>query len=126
MDKNSKRKELKEQYRQTRSQMGVFAFRCQAAGRVYLGASQNMPSALTSIRFQLQNNSFPSNRRLLADWQQYGAAGFSQEALEVLDYDKDDDLKTDYLQDLAILKEFWRERLQAEGLTVENVKPRDR
>lgn len=122
----TRRKDLKEQYRQARQEMGVFAFRLPAEGRVYLGASQNMPGTINSIRFQLQNNSYPSNRRLLADWQRYGQEGFAVEVLETLEYDRDNETKTDYREDLAVLKGFWREQLERDGVSVENIRPKDR
>lgn len=123
---SERKKELMEQYRQARTQMGVYCVRCADGAPVYLGASQNLPAIFNSYRFQLQNKAFPHNRRLLADWQACGPEGGAFEVLEVLEYDKDNELKTDYHEDLAVLKEFWREKLLAEGHEVANVSPKDR
>lgn len=123
---SQRRKELMEQYKQTRTQMGVYCVRCGEGGPLYLGASRNLPAIFNSYRFQLNNGAFPHNRRLLADWQKCGPEGGVFEILEELEYDKDNDLKTDYREDLAVLKEFWREKLLAEGCQVENVSPKDR
>lgn len=126
MDKTARRRELKAQYKQARTEMGVFAFRCVAKNRVYIGTSRNLPGTLNSIRFQLQNDSYPSNRRLLENWRQYGPEGFAIEVLEGLDYRKDDDGSIDYREDLAVLKELWREKLLSQGVEVENIQPKDR
>lgn len=122
----ARRKELKDQYRQAKTEMGVYAYRCNAQNRVYIGASQNLPGTLNSIRFQLEQGSFPTNQRLMEDWRQYGPEGFAVETLETLEYDKDNDAKTDYREDLAILKDFWREELTRGGAAVENIRPKDR
>lgn len=120
-----RRKELLAQYKRERPQMGVYAYRCPAENRVYLGASQNLAGTMNSIAFQLANGSFITNRRLSEDWKRYGEDGFVAEVLEPLTYDKDES-KTDYSDDLKVLKELWREQLTRGGAIVENIKPKDR
>ena len=49
------------------------------------------------------------------DWQALGQVSFEMKVLEVLTYDKDES-KTDYGDDLAILRSIWIERLVQQGI----------
>ena len=64
---------------------------------------------LNRTEFQLGAGSHP-NRELQREWQEFGKEKFKLEILDRLEYEKDD-LKTDYAQDLAVLKMLWEERL---------------
>ena len=103
-----RKKELKEQYKQMRPQMGVYLLRCRQADRVYIGASQNIKGMLNRIRFQLAAGSIP-NRRLQKIWDDYGNDSFTEEVVEVLEYGRDES-KTDYTEELEILKEMCKEK----------------
>ena len=107
-----RRKQLQEEYRQMRPEMGVFLFECLATGSIYLGYDQNLNGTLNSIQFQLRNNSYFINRKIQAEWTKYGAEQFRIEVLETLEYDEKNPDKLDYREDLKILKDFWKEKYE--------------
>ncbi len=112
-----RKKELKEAYKNMKFDMGVFMLKCNATGKVYLGADKNIKAALNGIIFQLNMGAYPPNRRLQNDWKEWGEKGFAIETLELLKYDEDES-KTDYSEELAILKFIWKERFE----NVEDIK----
>ena len=108
----SDRAELKRQYKEAIPQMGVFAVRNRANGKILLGASLNLPGMLNRTRFQLQMGVHP-NTALQRDWTDGGPDGFSFEVL--------DELKPvatpghDYTEDLRTLESLWLDKLQPFG-----------
>lgn len=106
-----RKKELKQMYKEMKPDMGVFMFKCMPTGKVYLGIDQNVNSTISSIKFQLRLGGYLANRHLNADWQQYGEENFTTEILEILEYDKDES-KTDYMDDLRVLRDFWHEKFE--------------
>lgn len=108
------RKVLKEQYKRSKPDMGVFAFKSLKSGKCLVEATGDLKSAMNSARFQLDFGNY-RNSELQAQWKEDGPAAFSLEILEILPYDKDES-KTDYGEELAILKMMWEERLVEEGM----------
>jgi len=106
-----RKKELKHMYKEMKPEMGVFQIICKPTGKVYLGIDQNIKGTLNSTLFQLQMGSFLANRNLQKDWNQHGESNFEISVLEILDYDKDQ-TKTDYMDDLRVLRDFWREKFE--------------
>ncbi len=106
-----RKKELKEAYKNMKFDMGVFMLKCNATGKVYLGADKNVKATLNGILFQLNMGSYLPNRRLEKDWKEWGEQGFTIEILELLKYEEDES-KTDYSEELAILKEIWRDKFE--------------
>lgn len=104
-----RRKELKQLYKQMKPEMGIFLIRALDDGKCYLEATPNLRAALNGTRFKLEAGSHP-NRQLQKAWREKGAANFSFEILEKLEYDKDE-TKTDYSEELAILQMVWEEKL---------------
>lgn len=49
------------------------------------------------------------------DWKEYGESSFTIKILEKLEYDEDES-KTDYSEELEILKMVWKEKLLNEGI----------
>lgn len=108
-----RRKELKEQYKQLKPEMGVFLIKSSADHRYYLEAASNVNGAVNRARFQLGAGSHP-NRELQKAWREQGESGFSVEIPELLAYDKDES-KTDYSEELELLQMIWEEKLAKEG-----------
>jgi hypothetical protein len=102
------KKELKEQYKQMKFDMGVFVFECLPVKKSYLGFGQNVKADINSITFQLKFGNYNANHNLQNDWKTYGEENFDVKVLELLQYDKDE-TKTDYTNDLRILREFYAE-----------------
>jgi ABC-type uncharacterized transport system fused permease/ATPase subunit len=103
------KKELKEQYRQSRPDMGVFAYRCLPTGKVYIGFGQNVKAEINSTTFKLNFGNYNTNSNLQNNWKEYGENNFEIAVLELLEYDRDES-KTDYTQDLRVLREFCSEK----------------
>jgi hypothetical protein len=114
LDRNRK-KELQEQYKQMKSDMCIFAIRNKENGKCWLATSQNLKGAINSALFKLNFGNFPV-RDLQREWKALGANRFSVDILETLKYGKDE-TKTDYSEELAILRMIWEERLAGEGTT---------
>ncbi|MDD4518223.1 MAG: GIY-YIG nuclease family protein [Limnochordia bacterium] len=111
-----RRKELKEQYRQMKPDMGAFIIRSRCHPVGYLEVTQDLKSTINSTVFKLNFGNHP-NKRLQTQWKHDGEAGFTVEILEILDYDQDEG-KTDYSEELALLKLIWEEKLSKENLTL--------
>ncbi|ACL19148.1 hypothetical protein DesLBE_2253 [Desulfitobacterium sp. LBE] len=111
-----RKKELKEQYKQMRPDMGIVGVRSGKEAWCYIEGSQNLRAALNGIRFKLEAGFFPC-RELMKKWQEQGGENFTFEVLEQLEYDKDE-TKTDYTDDLVLLLMEWEEKLLDQGFTV--------
>jgi hypothetical protein len=105
----NRRKELIEQYKQMKPDMGIFRIRLKDGGKCFIETSQNLKGKMNSTRFQLDAGNHP-NQELQRDWKQYGEGRFEFEVLELLPYAKDES-KTDYTEELEILKQIWEEKL---------------
>mgnify|MGYP000851277450 CR=1 FL=1 len=54
MPSEARKRELKEQYKAMRPEMGVFVFRCVPTGKNYVGWTHDLKGTLNSLRFQLE------------------------------------------------------------------------
>lgn len=80
MDK-SRRKELARQAKEHKARPGVFAVRCAAAGKVWVGMAPSVDRKQTGLWFQLRMGGFP-NRDMQAAWNAHGEGAFAFEVLE--------------------------------------------
>lgn len=105
------KKELKQEYKQLKPEMGVYAYKCKSTGKMYLGYGQNIKGDINSITFQLNLGNFYSNAKsgLQEDWKKFGASGFEISVLEILEYSQEAS-KTDYQADLRALRDCCSER----------------
>lgn len=108
MDSQRKR-ELKEEYRNTRPPMGVLSFRCTPTNESFLLASRNIPGDTNGVAFKL-NSGYHPNRHLLELWQRYGEESFEVEVLETLDYRDESDDPADYKDELDQLRDLCLEK----------------
>lgn len=111
-----RKKELKQQYLQMKPDMGLFLIRSKANNMCYIEGTQNLKAKINATKFKLEAGSHP-NRELQKSWQDFGAANFTIEILEKLEYDKDE-LKIDYTEDLALLQMIWEEKLTKENMEI--------
>ncbi|MGB8454615.1 MAG: GIY-YIG nuclease family protein [Anaerocolumna sp.] len=74
MDVNRKR-ELLEEYKNRRPEMGVISYRCKTTGESFLGISKDTRADFNSTSAKLAANYHP-NKRLLELWNQYNEEGF--------------------------------------------------
>ena len=94
-----RRKELLEEYRNRRPEMGVISFRCKETGESFLGISNDTKASFNSTRAQLSGRMYP-NKRLMELWKQYGEEGFELAVLKVLKYESPLDDHTKELEEL--------------------------
>lgn len=104
------KKELKEQYLQMKPDMGIFIIRCKVNNKYYIEATQDLKSRMNRAVFQLKFGSHP-DKELQKDWNELGENNFIVEISDRLEYDKDDEGKTDYTEELEILKMVREEKL---------------
>ena len=107
------KKEMKEQYKQMKPEMGIFGIKSKTEKKCLLSAVADLKSRMNRFQFQLDMGSHP-NRELQKDWKTHGQGDFIFEILEQLEYDKDE-TRTDYSEDLEILRMDWEGRITNEG-----------
>lgn len=73
-------------YKNRKPTRGVFAVRCAASRRVWVGASPDLNAARNGLWFMLRSGS-AREAEMLADWRTYGEDTFSYEVLEELEED---------------------------------------
>lgn len=109
-----RKKKLKWQYKQMRPPMGIFIIRSQVNNKCYLETTPNLRGTINGTKFKLGAGVHP-NRELQKEWQEFGAENFTIEILEHLEYDKDES-KTDYQEDLTLLRMIWVEKLAKQNI----------
>ena len=113
-NKMDRKKELKEQYKQMKAEMGIMIVQNKINNKYILISTQNLKGMINRVRFQLSSGGHP-NGELQKEWNEFGEGNFSFEILEVLEYDKDES-KTDYSEELDIMEIMWAEKL-SENMT---------
>jgi hypothetical protein len=108
------KKELQAQYKDMKPEMGIFAVINGSNTRHYLKTSQNLKGAMNSTQFILNHGSHP-NQDLQEDWKKAAPGEFRIQILEQIEYDQDE-LKTDYSEELEILEIIWKEKLEKENI----------
>lgn len=97
-----------------KSDMGIFIIRSNFNKKCYIETTQDLKGTINGTKFKLSAGSHP-NRELQKEWNEYGAGNFTIEILENLEYEKDES-KTDYREDLALLRMIWEEKLSQENI----------
>jgi hypothetical protein len=106
------RKALIRKYKEEPRPMGMFQVRNVTNGKIFIGASRDLPAMLNRQRAQLGFGGHP-NRELQADWNALGPDAFVFEVLDTLkppeqaDYDPSIDLRA--------LEALWLEQLSPFG-----------
>ncbi len=113
MDK-SRKKELIAQYKQMKPPMGIFIIRSKVNNKCYIEETQDLKGKMNSARAKLSAGLHP-NQELQKEWADFGPENFTIEILAHLEYDKDE-AKTDYKEELALLRMIWEEKLANEGV----------
>lgn len=109
-----RKKKLKELYKNMKPDMGVFCIKANFTNKCLIESTQDLKSTINGSRFRLNAGNY-LNSGLQKDWIEHGEDNFTIEVLEVLQYD-DDELKTDYSEDLQILKMIWEERISEKDM----------
>ncbi|WP_077620500.1 GIY-YIG nuclease family protein [Bacillus sinesaloumensis] len=105
-----RKKVLKQQFKETPIEAGVFQIKNNQNGKVYIGSTKNFKT-LNGLRFSLEaGTASPTNRLLQEDWNHYGKDAFSFEILETLKKKKEG-----YFNEKEALQELedkWLDHLQ--------------
>lgn len=111
---SEKKKELLEQYKMMKPEMGLLAIINKTNGKYFLETTANLKGKLNRISFQFKMGRHP-NKELQKDINIYGADQFEVTVLEQIEYEEND-AKTDYSDDLKLLKMIWTDKLMQEGI----------
>ena len=114
VDSMDRKKELKEQYKQMKTEMGVFIVQNKINNKYLLVTTQNLKGMINRVRFQLNNGGHP-NSELQQEWKRFGEDKFDIIILETLDYDKDES-KIDYSKELYIMEIMLIEKLSDKNM----------
>ncbi|MFK9093056.1 GIY-YIG nuclease family protein [Bacillus salipaludis] len=109
MDKN-RRKELKAEYKEIKTYMGVYQIINNANGKIYVDSCPNLKNKWLTLQAQLEMGMF-ANFQLQKDWNELGAEAFDYEVLEK----KDAGEVTDKRWEVKQMKKPWLEKLQPYG-----------
>jgi len=112
---SARKRELREQYKLMRPDMGIFAVICKPNSRYYLETTENLKGAMNSTEFKLNAGMHPK-KALQKDWSEFGSEEFEIRILEQIEPDDMDESRAGYEDDLALLKIVWIERLTGENI----------
>jgi hypothetical protein len=106
------KKEAIRAYKERKPQRGVYALRCAATARVWVGATPNLDAARNRLWFSLEHGAH-SDPVLQNDWNTHGEPSFYFEIMEKLK----DDVSPLAIGDLLKEKKLhWQEQLSARPL----------
>jgi hypothetical protein len=106
------RKEIKRVYLETVQPMGVYKVTNLKNGKLYIDSGLNLKGKMNRCKFQLAHGSHV-NKALQADYDMEGPDNFAFGIIDYLKPKKEKD--TDYTEDIEMLEELWREKLQPYG-----------
>jgi len=109
-----RKKQLKEWYKNRKPDMGVFYIKSNFNNKCHLVATNDLKGTINGTKFRLDTNNY-LYKELQKEWKENGGENFTIEILEQLKYDKDES-KTDYSDELEILRLMWEEKLSNDGL----------
>ena len=109
---NSRRKQLKREYQQRVPGIGVFQIRNTSNDKIFLVAGKNLPGLINRHRFQLQHGGH-TNKKLQADWQQFGENSFAFEIVEELI--RPSESHFDEKRELEQMEDMWLAELKPFG-----------
>lgn len=106
-----RKKELKQLYKETPIEAGIYLIKNTDNDKLFVGSTRNLKT-LNGVKFSLENGGH-MNKKLVAEWKQFGKDTFTFEVLEVLK--KNDDPYFNEKEELGKLEEKWLEKLQPFG-----------
>ncbi|MFJ8268477.1 GIY-YIG nuclease family protein [Peribacillus asahii] len=103
-----RKKELKQLYKETPIEAGVYQIKNEQNGKIFVGSTRNFKT-LNGLKFSLEAGTV-MNKELQKDWHHYGAKAFSIDILETLK--KKDDPYFNEKEALLELENKWLEQLE--------------
>jgi hypothetical protein len=119
----SSEQDIKREYKERRTEAGVFQIKNTVNGKVLLGSSLNLAGPLNSHRFMLTIGSH-RNQPLQKEWNEFGEGAFVFEILETVKVK--DEPGFDVRDELTLMEQIWIEKLQPFGERGYNVNDRIR
>jgi hypothetical protein len=108
----SRKKQLKQEYKQAPRPMGVFLIRNVTNDKVFLGSALDLNGRINRHKFQLAAGSHP-NQALQQDWKRLGEEKF---AFEILDqFTPTDNASLDLKRELEAMEAMWLDQLKPYG-----------
>jgi|LSQX01.2.fsa_nt_gb hypothetical protein len=104
-----RKRELKEQYKNTKPDMGIIIIKSDVSNKCYLEATRRIKGAINKSIFTLDLGSH-INKELQKDWNKYGKEHFTIKMLDELEYDEENPDK-DYKKELEMLLDLWKDKL---------------
>ncbi|OZI10514.1 LuxR family transcriptional regulator [Bacillaceae bacterium SAS-127] len=106
-----RKKQLKQLYKETSVEAGVYQIKNNDNGKLFIGSTRNLKT-LNGVKFSLNNDTY-SNKALQAEWRQFGKDAFSIDILETLK--KKDDPYFNEKEALLELENKWLDHFQPYG-----------
>lgn len=106
------KKELKKEYQQNPPAMGIYQIRNLVNEKIFVGSSMNLRGIFNRSPLELKAGRH-FNKRLQADWNEFGGENFAFEILDELSPTENPGY--DYREDLASLEEIWLEKMKPYG-----------
>ena len=103
------RKELTEEYKQTKFRMGVFQIRNMVNGKIFMESSINLDAIWNRHRLELDFGGH-RNKSLQKDWKEFGEYNFKFEILSEIEHREG--VAVDYKKELILLEKMYLEELQ--------------
>lgn len=106
-----RKKELKQLYKETKTQAGVYQIKNMRNNKIFIGSSMNLKT-MSGRRFELKMGNH-RNKLLQKEWKEFGEESFVFEVLEVLEEKEDGYFNAN--DALEKLEEKWLAKLQPYG-----------
>lgn len=106
-----RKKELKQQYKETPIEAGIYQIKNNINGKIFIGSTRNFKT-LNGVKFTLETGT-NSNKVLQEEWGKFGKDAFSIDVLETLK--KKDDPYFNEKEALLELENKWLEHFQPYG-----------
>ena len=117
-----RKQELKRQYKETKTQAGVYQIRNTKNEKTFIESTMNLKT-INGKRFTLDMGTY-QNKQLQMEWKEFGDEAFVFEVLEILETPEDGYF--DAKDALKKLKEKWLDKLQPFGERGYNIKKPDK
>lgn len=98
-----RKKELKQLYKETPVEAGVYQIKNTINGKIFIGSTRNLKT-LNGVKFTLEKGGHV-NKKLAEEWAEYGKDAFLFEVLEILK--KQNNPYFNEKEELAKLEEKW-------------------